>query len=107
MPMIGVALSIPKAYPSRMTSSGAAIAALKERAAEYAKIISSFERLNADLRLRRVTASTQTKEFCDRHIELNARTLVMMRHGLDAVNQQINTATPFPEKKERTPPARP
>ena len=75
-----------------MASSSERLARLREQIEEYERIIASFERMNGELRLRRTNASPEIRAFCDRHIELNARTLAAMRDGLKHVQEQFKRA---------------
>jgi hypothetical protein len=37
-------------------------------------------------------------EFCDRHIDMNTRTLEELRQALSHAESEVNTASPFPER---------
>jgi hypothetical protein len=65
--------------------------------AEYEKIIAAFERINGELRLRKTNASPAIRDYCERHIAMNSRTLEAMRQGLEHAKR--SSATPFPKSR--------
>lgn len=76
-----------------MASSSERVTGLQEQVRENERIIASFERMNEELRSRRANASPAIRAFCDRHIELNTRTLEAMRRGIKLVQQQLKEST--------------
>ena len=74
------------------------VATLRKRADEFELIIATFERMNAELRMARINAAPQVREFCDRHIEQNTLTLDEMRRALKHAKHEIDTASPFPDR---------
>jgi hypothetical protein len=56
-------------------------------AEEYENIIAAFERINGELRLRKANASPEIKDYCERHIAMNSRTLQVMKQALVHVKQ--------------------
>jgi hypothetical protein len=78
-----------------MSSSTEYVDVLNKRADEYELIIAAFERMNAELLATKGSASPQVREFCERHIELNLRTLGEMHQALKHANNEVDTASPF------------
>ena len=74
---------------SKINGSRQSAKRLAEQIEEYEQIIASFERTNESLRTRRVNASPQIAEFCDKHLALNSRTLEAMRTGLAMVRGEL------------------
>ncbi len=88
-----------------MSSPAEYVSALRERADEYELIIAAFERMNAELLRSRETATPEVREFCERHMELNKRTMEEMRQALQHAKREIDTASPFPDREsDATPP---
>lgn len=72
-----------------MASTSERLAELKKQIKEYEDVIASFESTNGNLRMRRTNALPELREFCDRHIEQNSRTIAAMRMGLDLKRRQL------------------
>ena len=63
--------------------------ALQKQVSELEQVISAFESMNGNMRMRRANASDHVREICDRHISQNTRTILAMQQSLAALRQEI------------------
>ena len=82
-----------------MASTSERLAELQKQIKEYEQVIASFESTNGNLRMRRTNASPEIREFCDRHIELNSRTIAARQSGLALKRRQLAEAIREPNQR--------
>ena len=72
-----------------MPSDTPDVAEWKRRAAEYERIIATFEKIGNEMRARRREATDSVMEMIDERLKLNDRTVNSMRLGLETVLREI------------------
>ena len=72
-----------------MPSDTPDVAEWKRRAAEYERIIATFEKIGNEMRARRREATDSVMEMIDERLKLNERTVNSMRLGLETVLREI------------------